>query len=75
LNKLQKWREHEGLTQAQAAERIGITQQSWSRYESGRVPEPDIIRQIVERTKSDTVPILHADFFDAVSEDRSGAAV
>lgn len=74
MNKLQKWREQEGLTQAQAAERIGITQQSWSRYESGRVPEPDIIRQIVDRTKGDAVPIEYADFFAPPAQPADGAA-
>lgn len=36
-----------GLTQAQAAESIGISQQGWARYESGKVlPGAEVIHQI-----------------------------
>lgn len=45
---LRRWRENAGLTQAQAAESVGVIQSTISFWESGRNPIPlDELRRLV----------------------------
>lgn len=62
--KLRTWRLNEGLTQPQLAERIGVTVSTISRYELGRVPEPDVIKRIYAETNGKVAP---SDFYDLPS--------
>lgn len=43
---LKDWRISNGLTQQQLAAKLGVRASAISRYEAGRVPEPDIVRKL-----------------------------
>lgn len=77
-HKLKFWRKALDLTQEQAADRLEVTQQAYSRYESGRVPKKPVMDRIIERTKNDPVPLTPNDFygveFDVVGEGDGQAA-
>lgn len=44
---LKAWRVAAKLTQQAAADKIGVSQQAYSRYEKGREPEPAVARRII----------------------------
>jgi len=48
---LREWRSSKGHTQASAAALIGVTQRSYSRYELGRVPRPEILFRLATITR------------------------
>jgi transcriptional regulator with XRE-family HTH domain len=50
--KLREWREAAGLSQAQAAKRLGIAQGTWSTWERGdKRPELEFIFELEKATK------------------------
>ena len=54
---LKAWREVRGLTQAQAAEQLGLSQASFSDYERGR-KSPDVVRALdIAKATQDSVPV------------------
>lgn len=58
--RLAQLREHSGLTQEQAAQKVGITHRQWQRWESGEsVPYPRNLEVIASR-----FGITVAEFFD-----------
>lgn len=58
---LKTFRERQGLTLAEMAERLGVGHpRTVHRYESGRIPRPDVMRRIVEVTRGQVGP---ADFY------------
>lgn len=73
MNALQKWRAHARVTQAEAAERFGVTQQAWCRWENGRVPRRQFAQRIVDGTKNDKSPITFADFYGGQPADGAAA--
>lgn len=58
--KLKAWRQARGLTQKDLADRIEVGAPAVSRYENGRVPEPDVMSKIWELTGGAVGP---ADFY------------
>jgi transcriptional regulator with XRE-family HTH domain len=61
--KLRTYREENGLTLAQMAEKVGVSEVSMSRYERGdRMPRPEVMRKIGEVTGGAVRP---NDFFGA----------
>ncbi|WP_397604989.1 helix-turn-helix transcriptional regulator [Sphingorhabdus sp.] len=47
--KLKAWRSVEGLTQAQAAKRFGVTRMTWFRWENGEIqPRGHAMRSLCE---------------------------
>lgn len=42
--KLKIWRKSEGLTQEQAADRCGVNQPTWCKWENGRVSVEEALR-------------------------------
>jgi transcriptional regulator with XRE-family HTH domain len=49
--KLRTYREENGLTLAQMADKVGVSEVSMSRYERGdRMPRPEVMRKIGEVT-------------------------
>ena len=54
--KLIEWRKAEGLTQAQAAERFGVTVSAVNRYEHGRVPRAALVHVIYRETGGKVTP-------------------
>lgn len=61
LSALGRYLSEQGITQAQFAEQIGVEQPTVARYVGGRVPEPSVLRKIVEATGGAVQP---NDFFD-----------
>lgn len=58
------------LAQVAAAKRIGITQQGWARYESGKVlPNPELLHQICCKFG------VSADYLLGLSDDRHGTVI
>lgn len=44
---LKRWRKSMGLSQTAAAEKFGVSESSWRRYETGRqVPPPELLAQL-----------------------------
>ena len=63
--KLYDYRKREGLTLLQIADRLGVTEATVSRYESGdRRPGWNTLPKIVEATKGEVMP---SDFFESVT--------
>lgn len=54
--KLKKWREQEGITQGALAASLGVSDVSVSRYENGRIPEPDVMSAIYAITNGSVCP-------------------
>lgn len=48
--KLRAWRERVGLSQDQAAKRVGTVQRTWAGWEKSTTPEVDYCEQIQELT-------------------------
>jgi transcriptional regulator with XRE-family HTH domain len=48
--RLRAWRIRAGLSQEQAAERVGTTQRTWGAWEIGSTPEADFIEAIEKLT-------------------------
>jgi len=48
--KLRNWRNREGLSQDQAAKKVGTTQRTWGAWEDGSTPEADFIESIEKLT-------------------------
>lgn len=44
---IKRWREANGLTQEQAARRLGVTLRNYQNYESGAYAPPDSIRMLM----------------------------
>ena len=60
--KLDEWRKARKFTQEQLAEMIGVASRvSVARYESGRVPDQDVLRKIIEITSGE---VTANDFYD-----------
>lgn len=59
--KLKAWRIDRGLTQAEFAEAISVRTSAVSRYESGRVPGPEIVARIYLATGGRVQP---GDFYN-----------
>ena len=53
---LRQWREGSGLTQAQAAERVGKSQPTWGRFERGDLTPPADVRAVLEDLVEDLYP-------------------
>ena len=53
---LKDWRQAQGLTLAQLAERIGVSEVSASRYERGRMPRAAILQKIKNFTEGKVLP-------------------
>lgn len=59
---LRQWREKKGLTQEQAADRIGITQGQLSRIERGDTPyNQDFLEQAAEAYQCDPADLIMRD--------------
>ena len=70
--KLKNWRRSEGLTQAQAAEVIGVVRRTWHQWEQGSiVPGPAHMIEIVRITGGAVQP---NDFYDLASTKQDKAA-
>ena len=54
--KLKEYRKSQGLTQPEFAEMIGRKASAVSRYENGRTPEPDTIKEIAKITQGAVTP-------------------
>ncbi len=48
--KLRDWRDIRGFSQFQAGNLIGVSGVTVSRYEGGRVPEPEVLKRIIRIT-------------------------
>lgn len=57
---LSAWRRDNGWTLAELGDRLGVSEASVSRYERGRIPEPDVMRRIVDLSGGRVTP---NDFF------------
>jgi len=56
---LRRWREARGLMQADCAERAGVTQQTWSDYETGRrTPSLAALARLHRATRGAVDPML-----------------
>lgn len=62
--KLEEYRRRQNLTLAALGELIGVTDVAVHRYEHGRVPEPKVLRRIIEATGG---AVQANDFFDEAS--------
>lgn len=59
---LRQWREHAGLTQEQASDRIGITQGQLSRIERGDTPyNQDFLERAADAYRCDPADLLMRD--------------
>ncbi len=68
--KLKQYRQSQGQSQYDLARLLGTSAASISRYENGRIPEPEIMARIVEATGGTVTP---NDFYD-LPDDPSEAA-
>lgn len=62
--KLTNWRRSNGWTLAQLGERLEVSEASVSRYERDRIPEPDVMRRIVDLSDGQVTP---NDFFGLIT--------
>ena len=46
-NAVRQWRDDLGLTQQEAANRLGVTARNFQRYEAGDYPPPESIRKLM----------------------------
>ncbi len=46
-NAIRQWRESAGLTQAEAAKRLGVTLRNYQNYEAGAYEPPESIRMLM----------------------------
>ena len=68
--KLSIWRKAQGLTLAEVAERVDVTEVTLSRYERGeRIPAREIMPKIVEATGGAVQP---NDFYSVENKDEGG---
>lgn len=57
LYKLKRWRALEGLSQAEAAQRVDVARRTWHQWEQGAsIPDPAHMIRIVTLTQGAVVP-------------------
>lgn len=68
---LKDWRKKRNLKQAAAAEMAGVTQPSWAKWESGKVPPEQCL--MVHRLTAIPLHVLRPDIYPAPKR-KAGAA-
>jgi transcriptional regulator with XRE-family HTH domain len=65
MSQVKRWRIREGLTQEQAAKRIGVSRQAWSFYERMECkPRPKHLRELSRVTKIAREPLMETYYGD-----------
>ena len=71
-NRFRQVREQLGLTQAQLAARIGVTQGSVSFYESGQItPPPDVVRILIAAAKKHGFAVTYDDIYREIASGKA----
>lgn len=71
--KLKIWRSLEKISKQQAAALCGVGKSAWSKYEAGRVPQPEVARRILRASKGRVEPndLYHLPELDALQAARA----